>query len=65
MLVVNHLSQEDVDRMDVLDAVKTLEEIAELATELMSVKAMLHTKIENYERTMGSGVVGQNPQRGQ
>ena len=60
---MNHISQEDVDRMDVLDAVKTLEEIAELATELMAVKAMLHTKINNYERTMGSGVIEKKPQR--
>ena len=56
MLVINKLTQEDIDRMDIMDAEKILEDIYDLASELMEIKAMINTKIEHYERSnMGCG----------
>jgi len=51
MLVINEITPEDIDRLDMISIVKMHEDIKNLIVSLQTTEKLLTNKINNYEST--------------
>ena len=51
MLIINEITPEDIDRLDMISIVKMHEDIKNLIVSLQTTEKLLTNKINNYEST--------------